>query len=228
MKLVLKSPLKIFRINQKFGENANAFYKQLGLKGHNGIDFFAPDSTEVYAAHDGRVTFAGYDGSGGLGIVIRTEEEFDYLKGQSYFKSIYWHLRKDSLKVTGSQQVKAGDLIALSDNTGMSTGAHLHFGLKPIAKGENDWTWFNTEQDNEYMGAIDPLPYFAEKFQFIKTLRFGMLNSDVKELQKILGVIQTGFFGTLTLEAVKKFQRKYEIPDTGLVGELTRTKLNLL
>jgi peptidoglycan hydrolase-like protein with peptidoglycan-binding domain len=70
---------------------------------------------------------------------------------------------------------------------------------------------------------------------FKNDLYYGMKNnSEVLLLQKALqsnGVYsgpQTGNFYTLTLSAVKKFQRKYGIPTTGYVGPLTRGKLNSL
>jgi murein DD-endopeptidase MepM/ murein hydrolase activator NlpD len=39
----------------------------------------------------------------------------------------YCHLKKDGVKVHPGQVVKTGDVIALSGNTGFSSGAHLHF-----------------------------------------------------------------------------------------------------
>jgi peptidoglycan hydrolase-like protein with peptidoglycan-binding domain len=76
---------------------------------------------------------------------------------------------------------------------------------------------------------------------FTKTLYFGMSGTDVKRLQELLaedpaiypeGKI-TGYFGTLTLKAVQRFQKKYGIassgdPGYGHVGPLTRAKLNSL
>lgn len=215
-KLKLYSPLKDFFITQRFGENATPIYGQLGLVGHNGLDMRAPDSTPVYASHDGRVTFAGYDGAGGLGIVIRTNEEVELLDGStSFIKTIYWHLKKDSLLVTGSQQVVAGQQIGLADNTGLSTGSHLHFGMKPIAKGENDWTWLNSESTNGYFGAVDPLPYMVEKFvPFKREMKKGDHSDDVMTMQAffirlgLMGPIASEDFGTYgprTARAVKKF-----------------------
>lgn len=230
MKLQLQPPLKFWGINQAFGANFNSFYTKIGLKGHNGIDFWAPDSTPVYATHDGRVTFTGYDGAGGLGVVIRTTEQFDYGNEQAYYKSIYWHLKRDTIKVTGGQTVKAGDLIAFADNTGRSTGSHLHFGLKPIQKGEEDWVWFNTEPENGYNGAIDPMPYF-DRYFFSKPMRFGDEFSDVGELQKWLNKQEANLkvdnkFGKFTKQAVINFQLSHSLVGDGIVGKKTLAELN--
>ncbi len=65
-------------------------------------------------------------------------------------------------------------------------------------------------------------------------LRKGMNSSAVKTLQtnlKKLGfftVTPTGYFGEITLTAVKKFQKKYKIPTTGVVATLTHAKLDEL
>lgn len=170
MKLTLKYPVSPVFFNQKFGENANPIYAQQGLPGHNGIDFRAYHGQPVYATHDGLASFQ-IDDHGGHGVVIITNEQFDYLDGQSYFKTISWHLC-DGLKEpkfqspiadkTGFTAVKCGDLIGYADNTGESTGDHVHFGLKPVAQGENWGTWYNVAQQNGYNGAIDPMPYFYD------------------------------------------------------------------
>lgn len=89
MKLKLYNPLKNNIITQGFGENPQMYSdpKYGGIKGHNGIDYWATDGTPVYASHDGRVTFAGYDGAGGLGVVIRTNEEYFFDTDKQMFIS---------------------------------------------------------------------------------------------------------------------------------------------
>lgn len=163
--LRLYYPVKPYKLFQAFGAchpSVCEWYKEkLGLLGHNGEDAIAPTGTVLRAAHDGVVTFAGEDGSAGYGIVIRTDKEYDYKGKPAYFKTIYWHLLPSGMYVKAGQKVKTGDVIALSDNTGMSTGPHLHFGLKPMYQGEADWEWWNAEQDNGYKGAIDPQPYWT-------------------------------------------------------------------
>lgn len=61
---------------------------------------------------------------------------------------------------------------------------------------------------------------------FSANLKLGMRTNDVKLLQEKLGVSNTGYFGPLTLAAVKKFQGDNGVPTTGFVGEMTRAKLN--
>lgn len=247
MNLKLYWPLSEIRVTQYFGENQTPLYKQLGLLGHTGIDLVAPDGTPVLASHDGIVTFTGEDGSGGLGVVIRTLEAFAYKDGPSFYKTIYWHLAKNSFKVKPGDTVQAGQTIALADNTGASTGSHLHFGLKPIAQGEQDWQWDNIEQNNGYKGAIDPLPYItgypptATKFMFTKDLRFGNTSDDVKQLQiklKLLGFYLypdiTSYYGDYTRDAVLQFQLVNRVDNPVVlyflngnrVGPKTRAKLN--
>lgn len=222
-KLKLQYPVDPFYITQRFGDNAVETYRNLGLVGHNGIDLRAEDGHEVLAAHDGVITFTGEDGSGGLGVVIRTIEEFEYKDGQAFYKTIYWHLKKNSFKVKPGDIVKAGQVIALADNTGMSTGSHLHFGLKPMFQGEQDWSWGNAEQNNGYGGAIDPEPYLPvltikNKYNFTRSLKFGMKGEDVKALQKALQELGyfnypelTGYYGNVTKVAVLAFQYAFKV-----------------
>ena len=156
-KFELFYPFKPQLITQFFGVNSEYYKKEFKVNGHNGIDFLLT-SKFVRATHNGIVTFTGEDGSGGIGVVVRTQEKFEYKSEEVYFKSIYWHLKDVFVKV--NQKVEVGQILAIGDNTGKSTGPHLHFGLKPVAKGEADWQYYNFEQDNGFLGAIDPASYF--------------------------------------------------------------------
>lgn len=173
-KLELFYPVKNpFTVTQKFGENLNPLYKQLGLLGHNGWDIWGNYGQIIRAAHDGIVTFTGEDGSGGLGVVLRTLDKREYGDITAYYKTIYWHCKPGSFKVKAGDIVMVGDPLAECDTTGVATGAHLHFGLKPVAKGEQDWEWYNLEPANGYNGAIDPAPHwsgmYAEDFKSISS-----------------------------------------------------------
>lgn len=151
MTFELYYPVSPYRLNQKFGVNG-AYYQSNGInvKGHNGLDWGATHGQPVFAAHDG-VAYHETDDTGGCGVVLITNEAFDYMSPvqghmQAYFKTIYWHLcdytkePKYKSPVLDFQQknggkkmpVKRGDLIGFADNTGLSTGDHLHFGLKAL------------------------------------------------------------------------------------------------
>lgn len=217
MKLILKHPTKKVQINQGFGDKTDPTmlpkYIAIGLKGHNGLDYQAPEGTPIMAMHDGTVTYAGLDGSNGNLIVIMTDKAFEYKDGEAYFKTYYGHLQTGSFKVTAGSKVKCGDVIACAGNTGMSFGAHLHMGLKPVQKGEQDWQWFNIEQNEGYNGAINPSDYLPPVEEFQSPIKFGDESYDVEKLQAFLirnhymqPVSKLGFYGEKTREAVLKFQ----------------------
>jgi murein DD-endopeptidase MepM/ murein hydrolase activator NlpD len=83
---------------------------------HKGVDIPADFGTEIHAAHDGIVTFAGWGNSYGNHIIIT---------GNNGFATKYAHC--SSLLVGEGQTVKVGEIIALVGSTGDSTGNHLHY-----------------------------------------------------------------------------------------------------
>lgn len=84
---------------------------------HKGVDFGMPRGTPVIAPGDGTVERVSYQANGaGRYIVIRHGREY---------QTVYMHLSKALVKP--GQTVKKGQRIALSGNTGRSTGPHLHY-----------------------------------------------------------------------------------------------------
>lgn len=153
----LANPLEYMRVNQVFGaNNLKVYQEEWGMLGHNGLDLRASMGTEIYAAHDGVVTYAGKDGTGGISVRIQAPSVF--IAGKEYtIETIYYHNDKNLVKK--GQEVKTGELIALADNTGVSTGHHLHFALKPMWKENGVW---QKDYENGYKGAIDPLPFLKD------------------------------------------------------------------
>lgn len=83
---------------------------------HGGIDFALNTGEPIYSVFDGVVRVAQVNGGYGNMILVR---HFNNLE------TLYGHLSKMIVKV--GQEVKAGDIIGYSGNTGFSTGPHLHF-----------------------------------------------------------------------------------------------------
>lgn len=85
---------------------------------HNGIDIAAPQGTAVLAAAEGTVVTATYSSSAGNYLMV-------YHGNSTY--TVYMHC--SSLNVSKGQKVSKGQTIASVGSTGVSTGAHLHFGI---------------------------------------------------------------------------------------------------
>lgn len=172
-------PIKPNYISQKFGWNNLTIYKELGMKGHNGIDIPCKDGEELrFDVKDceGVVYKKEIDSAGGLGLDIITEDK------DGIFKHRYWHLKDYAVEV--GDIVETGDLLGHCDNTGYSTGPHLHWGLKPQFK-DNDGNYRNEFQDNGYFGAID----FEWEDIYAKDLMEN-LTQQVGILQKIINLIK--------------------------------------
>ena len=136
-------------ITQRFGANAIPYYNQIGMKGHNGTDWGTPNNTCIYAVHDGEITEATPVGDG-YGARVRLQ----YMSEEGMESYIYGHL--GTVLVSKGQKVRAGDLIALSDNSGVSTGPHLHTGRRFLDKSgavldyNNGYFGYTDEYDNYY------------------------------------------------------------------------------
>ena len=113
---VLKWPTDGTNITSYFGPRAQPIAGASTY--HEAVDIGVPEGTNVYACADGVVTTASYSDSAGNMVVI------DHGNG---LVSKYFHNKE--LKVAAGDTVTKGQIIAISGNTGNSTGAHLHFGI---------------------------------------------------------------------------------------------------
>lgn len=92
---------------------------------HSGSDFAAADGTPIFAIADGLVTVAEFSGGyGGLIVIEHT------VRG-GRVASAYAHMWQHGIHVTAGQTVTAGQHIGDVGSSGRSTGAHLHFEIRP-------------------------------------------------------------------------------------------------
>lgn len=99
---------------------------------HQGIDWSVPKGTTVVASCGGTVTKAGW--GSGYGYVV-------YIKHPDGRETRYGHLSK--VLVSSGQTVSQGQKIALSGNTGVSTGPHLHFEIRINGTAVNPLKYLN-------------------------------------------------------------------------------------
>lgn len=130
-------PVKKYTLSASFAQAGSMWNST-----HSGQDFAVASGTQVFAAHGGTVVKAGSNGAGdgsayGNAIVIK--------HGNGTY-SQYAHLSRIQVKV--GQVVTTGQRIALSGNTGNSSGPHLHFEIRTTAN---------------YGSAIDPVAFLRSK-----------------------------------------------------------------
>lgn len=154
-------PIKWQRVSQPFKADK-----------HKGIDLAAPNGTPVYAVADGVVVAAGnspWDSKGSYGYEVAISH------GDGVYTN-YAHLKKGSICVAVGAKVKAGQKIALSNNTGTSSGPHLHFELH-LGK----WN------------RVDPWPYIMGYNYKVKTNGSNLIVRAKKDASsKALGKLANG------------------------------------
>jgi len=119
---------------------------------HNGLDFRAPVGTEVYVTGNGTVLETGRNSGLGNYIVI------DHGYG---IRTVYGHLSRTN--VIQGRQVKRGDLIGLSGNTGLSSGPHLHYEIIQFGRYRNPIYFFNNDMTTEEYNEM--IQVFASRYR---------------------------------------------------------------
>ncbi|MBI1403905.1 MAG: peptidoglycan DD-metalloendopeptidase family protein [Porphyrobacter sp.] len=121
-------------ITSGFGYRRDPFNGRAAM--HAGIDFRGPVGSPIFAAADGRVTWAGR--RGGYGNAV----EITHANG---LMTRYAHLSRIDVKV--GQLVKAGETVGGLGSTGRSTGPHLHFEVRINNRAINPRPFLETAPD---------------------------------------------------------------------------------
>lgn len=123
-------PISGGRLSSSFGR------RSAPVKGastyHKGVDWAVPTGTAVYASCGGTVKKAGW--GSGYGYVV-------YITHADGRETRYAHLSK--VLVKAGESVKQNQKIALSGNTGRSSGPHLHFEILINGKQVNPLNYLN-------------------------------------------------------------------------------------
>lgn len=170
--VTLKNYDKEYRYDLPFktGKSFSIYQGYNGRFSHqneNSLDFTMPEGTEVVAARDGLVTdFVSFNNTGcPTRSCVDKANYITILHSDGTFAQ-YYHLKQNGVKVNIGDQVKKGDIIGLSGNTGWSKGPHLHF-VCYLPRVENDKyretikTLFNT-------GRGSKSEYLEEKKMYSK------------------------------------------------------------
>lgn len=123
-------PISGGKLTSRFGRRTAP--KKGASTNHKGVDWGIPRGSTIVAASGGTVTKAGW--GGGYGYVV-------YIKHPGGIETRYAHCSK--VLVSAGQTVKQGQKIALSGNTGVSTGPHLHFEVRVNGNPVDPFSYIN-------------------------------------------------------------------------------------
>ena len=120
---------------------------------HYGQDFSVPIGTEVYATGNGTVVESGRSSSG-LGIYVVIDHGYG-------FRSYYGHLSR--IIAPQGADVKRGDIVGLSGNTGLSSGPHLHYEVHEFGQAKDPVYFFNNDMTAEEYDEM--IEVFASRYR---------------------------------------------------------------
>jgi len=139
----LQWPTATTEVTSGFGWRIHPIYGVLMF--HNGIDISTnKERKPIYASADGIVVYRGYLGGYG-NLIIISHDDLE-------LSTAYAHL--SSYNVAFRDEVKAGQRIAISDNTGTSTGHHLHFEVRNGLA--DNWDAY------KFLQPLNPLNYLSK------------------------------------------------------------------
>ena len=110
------------RITSPYGVRVSSGSKEF----HSGIDISSPFGSNIVAAENGRVSYAGYMRGYGNVIILSHDEGYS---------TVYAHNSVNLVKK--GQYIKKGSVIAKVGRTGNATGSHLHFEVRLSGKPVN-------------------------------------------------------------------------------------------
>lgn len=128
-RFLMKTPINGARLSSGFGMRRHPI---LGFtKMHRGTDFAAPTGTPIYAAGNGVVVRA--DWNGGYGRFVR-------IRHPNGWETAYAHLSRFASGLSKGDRVRQGEVIGYVGTTGRSTGPHLHYEVFENGKNVNPMT----------------------------------------------------------------------------------------
>src|SRR5262245_19871326 len=112
-------------VNSDFGPRLSPWSEGSG-EHHSGLDIGAARGTPVVAPAPGTVVFSGPNAEYGIALVIDHGHDI---------KTLYGHLTR--VEVALGEKIERGQIVALTGNTGRSSGPHLHYEIQVAGKAVN-------------------------------------------------------------------------------------------
>jgi murein DD-endopeptidase MepM/ murein hydrolase activator NlpD len=168
-------PIKPYIVNQAWGV-FNAIYQQFGFSWHNGVDLALAPDRKIFAPFDYTVVRVatrengGWQEHGGGIFIGLMSEPIDFPAftqttpngiavnfAAGTYRVLLDMLHLDHPLVKEGQTGKTGDLVAICDSTGFSTGPHCHTQWRRVLWNGGAITFVDK---NEANNSFDPTPFY--------------------------------------------------------------------
>ena len=120
------------KLSSYYGWRTHPIYNE--RKFHTGIDIALPIASPIYAAQDGVIIFSGWQS--GYGKIVKIQHRDGKITYYAHNLKLFYEKGK---------KVQQGKIIALSGNSGISTGPHLHFEIRINNEHVNPLKYLNKE-----------------------------------------------------------------------------------
>lgn len=138
-------------VSQFFGERPEYYRAKYGVEGHNGIDLAVPDGTTLIAPAGMEIMEVGENhktkGTYIIAMIVENEE--------IYYMIRFLHLQKYLVKI--GQIISENEIIGTTNNSGNSSGPHLHIDIRKYQ--EIGVAKILLNANNGYAGFLDPLDF---------------------------------------------------------------------
>lgn len=188
--LKLWYPYKRYFVTQGWG-NPNSAYEQFGFKLHNGIDAIAttnsndPDHTTwpLYCPAENMVvqSIQNYPNGGGNMLFLMSKDKVRMFEQECYVWMVFMHCKK--ILVPIGYQPALGELVAIADNTGFSTGPHTHFGIYRVGYDGVNITYIDK---NDAENSFDPSLFWTGGYAIDQATLGTLIKSNLRYYSSFL------------------------------------------
>ena len=215
-----------FRISSEIqGSRTTTIGGKTITRAHAGVDVAMPIGTELKAMISGIVTLSKVMGGYGNAVKIKHDDGT---------QTLYGHLSK--MLVKEGQRVSAGQTVALSGNTGRSSGPHAH--IEAWDKGGNRVDFRNMvgkktinkvgeAAKSKYLELVEQEKDLALEYNVAMQERMIMLGKET-ELQKLNAEIELGKYESVEPERIKQMQQMAEQYDNAVKMNEQQERANAL
>jgi len=181
--LKIYKPIRPFAVTQNWN-NPNPSYADAGFNftKHNGVDFHNGTNQKKFLVwcpvEDFTVVLVRYmPNGGGHEIWMMSNEKLNVGGIECHAYIVMCH--GDRILVPAGYKPKLGELIMIGDNTGFSTGPHVHFGLYRVGWDGRYIEWLD---QNDASGSYDPMLYMQREFAVDKADTATLIKSGFRYL----------------------------------------------